>query len=120
MGMIGVCFAYNHDPLDKGETVEPYPVLTDGVKLNFSQLDLQYLGRRCSVYFKPGQPTSMSSTGIQPEKMFVRQNGIMIENGELVGLSKHGVDVTWFFSPFGAHGGSIPDTEIDYIILEKK
>jgi hypothetical protein len=120
MGMTGACFAFNRDPFDKGETVEPYPILTNGIKLSFSQLDLQYLGRRCSVFYKPGQPAAMAGTGTLPEKMFVRQNGITVENGELVGLSKHGIDINWYFSGRGAHGGSIPDTEIDYIIVEKK
>ena len=120
LGMTGGCFAFNNNPLDKGETVEPYPVLTNGIKLSFCQLDLQHLGRRCSVFYKPGQPTAMGGSGTMPEKMFVRQNGITVDNGELVGLSIHGIDVTWFFSVGGAHGGSIPDKEIDYVMVEKK
>ena len=124
LGPAGSILAFDEDPEDKGNTVEPYPVLTDGIKLRFGQIDKQYLGRRCSVYYKPGQPSGISGSGIMPEKMFVNlfpsHGGVTIENGELTGLSRHSIDVTWFFAIGGAHGGPVPDEEIDYIIVEKK
>ena len=120
IGVMGAGQAFDKEPLDHGETVEPYPLLTKGIKLQFAELDKQYLGRRCSVYFKTGQSGNMGGMGEVPEKMFIQQDRVTIENGELTGLSKHAIEVTWFSKPSGSHGGSIPEKDIDYIIVEEK
>jgi hypothetical protein len=112
--------AFDDDPQDRGNTVEPYSVLTEGIKLRFQDIDKQYLGRRCSVYYRRGQPDGMAGSMSSGKNQFVSRNGITIENGELTGISKHSIDVTWFFAPVGARGGPIPEDEIDYVLVEKK
>ena len=113
-------FAFEEGPENTGRTVEPYVVLSDGIKLRFDQIDRQYLGRKCSVYFKRGHPLGMSGTGIEGKNQFVWRNGILIENGELAGISKNSVDVVWYFVPYSGHGGAVLPEDVDYIIVEKK
>ena len=104
---------------EAGETFGPYPVMEHGIKLRFDQIDKQHLGKRCSVYLKPGVIANGVSTGTEPQGMFVMRGNRQIENGELFGLERHGLDITWFWKRGGAHGGTVPANEIDFIMVEK-
>jgi hypothetical protein len=103
-----------------GETGGPYRVIDDGIKLRFDQIDKQYLGKRCSVFLKPGVIGNGVGTGIEPEGMFVMRGNVQIENGELFALGRRAINITWFWpNDGGGHGGDEPEKNIDYVMIEK-
>jgi len=105
---------------EDGETSGPYPVIDHGIKLRFDQIDKQYLGKRCSVFLKPGVIGSGVSTGTEPDGMFVMRGNVQIENGELFAIGRHAINITWFWpGGMGAHGGDEPESNIDYVMIEK-
>ena len=102
----------------KGDTVAPYPVVEKGIKLTFSQIDKQYLGRKCTVFFKVGRPTGMFATGPgDPDGMVLHRGDVELVNGELFGFSKHQLHLMWF--NYGRSWTILGD-DIDYIRVAKE
>jgi hypothetical protein len=103
-----------------GETLAPYPVQENGPHIAFSDLTKDELGRKCSVYLKPGRPCEREESGNNPDGVFAHRADRIIVNGEFNELGKKHVLMLWSPTEISASFYSIPEEDIAYIVFASR
>jgi len=102
------------------DTLAPYPVQEHGRRVEFAELTKQDLGKRCSVYLKPGRSCEREDDSNNPDGVFVHPPGRTIVNGEFSELGKKHLVLVWAPSDNSAYFYPIPEDDIDYIVFESR
>lgn len=101
--------------------VPKYPVVTEGRKVSFEELQKSDFGKTVSVYLLPGRPKGFNITGILPAGALTqdKEKKIYIWTGELYSLQKDGIRLRWYYEAektSSSEYGAVKE-DIDYILI---
>ena len=100
-----------------------YPLVMEGRRVSFDEIQKSDLGKVMSFYLLPGRPKFEGGTGIMPDgaRTLDKEKGIVVLTGELHAILKDGLRLRWYYDAkrtSSSEYGAISE-DIDYIVIKE-